>query len=218
MEQQNTELIKDEQAEETLLTAEAENCSSERADSGSTSKFKDQSSLLKAYKSLEAEFTKRCQRLKALEEENAALKEATETKLGSSADTSGVDGWTSESETREFFEKYPEAASLIDKITAFAVSGENFGKRGFMERAYVDYLIDQCKRLEEETGTREYILSQIEGTPIKDEIIREYLAGVNNSFSPRLLGGAGEIALTPVKRPKTLQEAALLAKEIIKII
>ena len=213
------QLKKDEQAEETLLNAEAKlTDTSERTDSASTSKFKNEESLQKAYKSLEAEFTKRCQRLKALEEENAALKEATEIKASSSADPYCDDVWDGEREAKEFFERYPEAESFIDKITAFAVSGDRFGKRGFMERAYVDYLIDKFKSLEEQSKSREYILGQIEGTPIKDEIIREYLAGVNNSNrSARLMGGAGEIALTPVKKPKNLQEAALLAKEIIKI-
>ena len=212
------QLRKDEQAEETLLTAEAEKDTSERADAASISKFKDEQSLLKAYKSLEAEFTKRSQRLKVLEEENAALKEATETKPDSSAANSSDDGWTNEREAEEFFKRYPEAEAFINEITDFAVNGENFGKRGFMERAYVDYLIDRFKRLEEQSKSREFIIGQIESTPIKDEIIKEYLAGVNNSnLSPRLLGGAGEIALTPVKKPKNLQEAALLAKEIIKI-
>lgn len=212
------QLKKDEQAEETLLTAEADEITSERADSASTSKFKNEESLLKAYRSLESEFTKRSQRLKALEEENAALKAAAETKVNSSADGCGDDGWTSEREAEEFFTKYPEAAEFVDKITDFAVGGENFGKRGFMERAYVDYLIDKFERLDKESKTKEFIIGQIEGTPIKDEIIKEYLSSVNNSnLSPRLLGGAGDIALTPVKKPKTLQEAALLAKEMIKI-
>ena len=212
------QLKKDEQADETLLTAEAENVSSERTDSASTSKFKNEESLLKAYRSLEAEFTKRSQRLKALEEENAALKAAVETKDDSSAEAFRDDGWTNEREAEEFFGKYPEAAELVDKITDFAVNGENFGKRGFMERAYVDYLIDRFDRLDKESKTKEFIIGQIEGTPIKDEIIKEYLSSVNNSnLSPRLLGGAGDIALTPVKKPKNLQEASLLAKEIIKI-
>jgi len=46
----------------------------------SLGKFKDVKSLLSAYNSLQAEFTKRCQRLKELETESAVDKEVTPTK------------------------------------------------------------------------------------------------------------------------------------------
>ena len=106
---------------------------------------------------------------------------------------------------------------VIKEISAYAV-GEDFGKSGFMERAYVNYLKDAYDKLKKDSATEEYLLSQIEGTSIKDEIIREYLAGVKNSNkAPVLLGEGGDIALSPLKKPRSLREAGLLAQQIIKL-
>lgn len=207
------EILKNEQTDETLPCAEATVLKGNSEEPVSLNKFKDEKSLQKAYQSLEAEFTKRCQRLKALEEENKILKENAETSSIPSATFNGDDS----DALKEFFEKYPEAAGAIKEISAYAV-GEDFGKRGFMERAYVDYLLNAYESLKKESATKEYLLSQIEGTSIKDDIIREYLAGVKNSNrSPVLLGKDGEIPLSPLKKPRSLTEAGILAQQIIKL-
>ena len=86
-----------------------------------------------------------------------------------------------------------------------------------MERAYIDYLKNVYDKLKKDSVTEEYLLSHIEGTSIKDGIIRDFLSGVNNSNAvDPLMGAAGDIPLAPVKKPKTLQEAAILAKELLK--
>ena len=207
------EILKNEQTDETLPCAEATVLKGNSEEPVSLNKFKDEKSLQKAYQSLEAEFTKRCQRLKALEEENKMLKGSAETSVTPSAEKNGDDN----DALKEFFIKYPEAADVIKEISAYAV-GEDFGKSGFMERAYVNYLKDAYDKLKKDSATEEYLLSQIEGTSIKDEIIREYLAGVKNSNkAPVLLGEGGDIALSPLKKPRSLREAGLLAQQIIKL-
>ena len=208
-----------EQTEETLPCAEANTESGERAEAVSLKKFKDESSLQNAYKALESEFTKRCQKLKALEEENRLLKEAAETKDNSSAETENCGEWTDEDELNGFFEKYPEAQSLIREISAYVVGGDEIGKKGYMEEAYVRYLKDAFDKLKKDSSSEEYLLSHIEGTPIKEKIIRDYLFGVNNSNrTPLLLGDDGGIVLSPIAKPKNLQEASALAQKLIKII
>ena len=207
------EIIKNEQTDETLPCAAATDIKGNSEEPVSLNKFKDEKSLQKAYQSLEAEFTKRCQRLKALEEENKMLKVSAETSVTPSAEQNGDDN----DALKEFFIKYPEAVDVIKEISAYAV-GEDFGKSGFMERAYVNYLKDAYDKLKKDSATEEYLLSQIEGTSIKDEIIREYLAGVKNSNkAPVLLGEGGDIALSPLKKPRSLREAGLLAQQIIKL-
>ena len=206
-----------EQIAETEPNAEAEIYEGDRAEAVSLKKFKDVESLQNAYKALEAEFTKRCQRLKALEEENRRLMEEAETKQNSSAETAGDEN-ADERYIEEFFERFPEAEALVREISAYAVGGDNFGKKGYMERAYVDYLKDAFEKLKSESLTEEYLLSHIEGTPIKEKIIRDYLAGVRNSnAAPLLIGEGGEIALSPLIRPKNLHEAALLAQKMLKL-
>ena len=61
------EEIKNEQTETLSTPASEENNTTENKGEVSLGKFKDTESLVKAYNSLQAEFTKRCQRLKELE-------------------------------------------------------------------------------------------------------------------------------------------------------
>lgn len=207
------EKIIDEQTADKLPCAEAtEEKEGNSEGAVSLKKFKDEGSLEKAYRSLEAEFTKRSQKLKALEEENRILKADAETRLDPSAE------FDEANEIREFFEKYPEAGDLVKEISAYIAGGEGRGKRGFMEKAYVDYLKDAYDKLKGESETDEFLLRRIEGSAVKDEIIRSYLSGVKNlNLTPALMGAEGDIALSPVKKPTTLREAALLAEQIIKI-
>lgn len=61
------DLTENEQAAVTSHIAEANNDTGENETSASLGKFKDVGALLSAYRSLQAEFTKRCQRVKELE-------------------------------------------------------------------------------------------------------------------------------------------------------
>ena len=61
------EEVLNEQIEATAQPAEAEKNLGEEKAEISLGKFKDVNALLQAYNSLQAEFTKRCQRLKELE-------------------------------------------------------------------------------------------------------------------------------------------------------
>lgn len=63
------EKLEREQTETTAQPAEAEIITGEKDEQVSLGKFKDITALLSAYNSLQAEFTKRCQRIKELEKQ-----------------------------------------------------------------------------------------------------------------------------------------------------
>lgn len=206
------QLQKDEQTELRTHTAEADMDTGGAFNSVSLEKFKDVQSLLKAYNSLEAEFTKRSQRLRKLEGENEALARQLETKQECSSvygDSSFADG---KSGLENFIEKYPEAEQYREELSLLAE-----GKHGgdVLERGYIELLSSKLKKQAEQLESREYLISQIENSEIKDEIIRDFLSGILSSTPKRLLSG-GEIALTPPIRPKSLQEAKILAEEYFK--
>ena len=109
----------------------------------------------KSYKSLEAEFTKRCQKLKELEENNAKLE---------------------------------------NKLQELSHSAERV--------------------LEDE----EFIESRVlRDSNIVNKIIAEYLSSLSNPRgAPTLSSNLGRSALTPVKKPKSLEEAKKLAEILFK--
>ncbi len=137
-----------EQTTVTAQPAEAEEVKGVAENSGvSLGKFKDVNALLNAYNSLQAEFTKRCQRLKEL-----------------------------------------EASALPDKPTGA-------------------------------TGVGAGLRSQSQGTTLTEdkEFLKEYLKGVMESKQTAvIMDGVGTGVSSPVKRPSTIAEAGMLAREILK--
>ena len=168
-------------------------------------KFKDVNALLKAYNCLEAEFTKRSQRLKQLEGEVENLKIIAETKPNDSlADQAKTVGEAID----EVMEKHPSAQKYRDEI--IAVADDNGGSA---EGVVIDFLLNELNKLAETFGKTQDS-SQIDSA-IKDEIIREFLSGIVNAKpSEKALGG--EIVLTPPIKPKNLQEAKVLAQKFFK--
>ncbi len=202
---------KNEQTELHTHTAEADNNLGGVTDSVSLEKFKDVQSLLKAYNSLEAEFTKRSQRLRKLEGENEQLLKQLETKQDSST-ALGDSVVESKAMISDFLEKYPDAELYLEELSRIVD-----GKQGsdVLERCYIDLLSSKLKKQAEQLESKEYLISQIENSEIKDEIIKDFLSGILTSTPKRLLG-EGEIPLTPPIRPKSLQEAKILAEDYFK--
>ncbi|MBQ9485411.1 MAG: hypothetical protein IJU83_01080 [Clostridia bacterium] len=88
-------------------------------------KFKDVNALLSAYNSLQAEFTKRCQRVKELEAEKAATadkKIPTETAAADAEPRSGI----TEEEKEEFIKGYLKEV-LGSKSKAIVLDGLGTG-------------------------------------------------------------------------------------------
>lgn len=213
------ELI-NEQAVGTARAAEAEK-GKEGAEVAATSlkKFRDVQSLEKAYGSLEAEFTKRCQRIRELE---GRLFELEEAKANAEKNLPTHAGGILDA-TLDFCDEKAEGGGEEN-----GSAKKEVGERGVAEprektetddeRAYLKELLKRVERLEKSMDDEEFLLGKIEGSSVKDRIIREYLAGVKNlSGAPRLTGSGGSIAVLPPVKPKTLSEAAALAKEYVKI-
>ena len=198
------EQIFDEKVYADSHTAEADKDKGDGHGDISLEKFKDAKSLLKAYNCLEAEFTKRSQRLKRLEGENAALKAELETKNFSDG---AFEAQAADDGGKDFLLKYPEAKDFVGEIVAYSDDGS--GK--ITESAYIGYLTDKLKKQAESAVDHSLDVSQIDSS-IKGEIIRQFLSEIS-SVRPSGLIKSGDIPVTPPIKPKTLREAGLLAKK-----
>lgn len=196
------------QKEVTSHTAEAE---SEKGDgSKALGRFSSADELLGAYNSLESEFTRRCQKLKELERENERLKDKEQSKMNS-VEKDFQRG-------RGFKEKYPETNEILPSLYEIAAnSGDD--AEGFLERAYVNYLKGEIENQKNYYSSDGYILEKAGNTQaVKDEIIREYLMGINDS-KPKVgrFKGNGESVITPPSKPKTLSDASRIANLIFEM-
>lgn len=195
-----------EKTETTAHAAAAENLDTgEGKQEFSFKKFKDVESLQKAYSSLESEFTKRSQRLKELEGERLELL----SRLEQGNNNSGVEkNGLREEGDKEFYQKFPNAKTMLKDLTV-----ENALSSSDLSEAYIRLLENALTKLNKSLSDENFLISQIEGTTIKDRIIREYLSDIKNSNKvAKLITKEGEAILVPPKKPKSFEEAGMLSK------
>lgn len=164
-------------------------------------KFKDAESLLKAYSSLEAEFTKKSQKLAQLETETNKQKEE-------------------ENRLIELDKRVDEFVTKFDSIKPFSGalkeslrSQENIN----LEEEAVRLLSNNYKTAEDYVNDSEFLNNYIfSNKEIKDKIVKDYLSNITQNSPIKLEKSGSSISLTPPKQPATIKEAGRLAKSIIK--
>ena len=163
-------------------------------------KFDSADSLLKAYESLEAEFTRRSQKLKAIEGELSKRSELDKTQT-----EAGVSCGNDE----DIYGKYPLAQNRREEIET-KISGFSHSKTPRLD-AYVN-------TLEELLTLAENKLNEKENLPEKDfsdEIVKEYLKKVALS-RPRAVISGGTVLSAPPNKPTSIAEASAIAKNYLK--
>lgn len=164
-------------------------------------KFKDAESLLKAYNSLEAEFTKKSQRLSMLETENEKVMD----KISKQA--------MQEKRVEEFVSKFEFAKPFTSAIKESLQENENAN----LSEIALNMLSKTYKTAKDYSQDDEFLKNYIySNQEIKDKIVKDYLSKVTQSSPIKVENGAGSITLTPPKKPTTIKEAGRLAKTIIK--
>ena len=165
-------------------------------------KFKDAKSLLSAYNSLQAEFTRRCQRVKELQREVDRLNKIN---VNNNNFTNLSNGETNVSENINNSLTDAEALIMAErngdgKVQAVEFNGGNN-----------DLNFDSQNAIN--NSSNQTALSN----DVKQKIIREYLNGIENSKpSVTLMSGNGNAIVVPPSKPKSVAEAGELARRIFK--
>lgn len=208
-------------------------------------KFKSVDALAKAYESLQAEFTRRSQRLKELER---------------IAENSGAEGRAAHGKTAvEKLRKNAEATRAEErKFDRFIVEVESVGARAFSQDTQAEEPVrkegtaaekEKCLSVAEmEKGAQEKVVAWVgeeaqggeeveksvakscesaeltdaelmrrvqENEGVRLKIIGEYLTSIGKAAVPLVRGGGGTIAAPPVKA-KSLEEAGSMALRFFK--
>ena len=164
-------------------------------------KFKDAESLLKAYNNLEAEFTKKSQKLANLESENVKTQNELNKKV------------EQEKLVEEFVSKFEIVKPFKSALKESLQQNENADIKDEALRL----ITNTYKTAEDFSKDDEFLNNFIySNQEIKDKIVKDYLSRITQSSPIKVDGGASSITLTPPKTPKTISEANKLAKSIIK--
>ncbi len=160
-------------------------------------KFKTAEELLKAYNSLQSEFTKRSQKLAEYEQKKIETEK-----------------W--EGRVAEFVAKYPVAERYADEIAQEIAKNEN-GANGEanLESALLNVLVAKVKTPEQMAADDDVIEKVLNADANREKIIAQYLDTVKSNPYPVTLQKGGAIPLTPPIRPRNIREAGELALKII---
>lgn len=175
----------------------------ENSESSIYGKFKDAQTLLDAYNSLEAEFTRKSQKLAEIQkkyEENALFSnnDSLENILGDSAD----------------LEKYKkEVAEIIDNDNELS----NLPNKNLVALKIIK---EAERRTADKLNNSEYVDKYIEtNDKVKEKIISNYLSSLNETPSaPKVISGnSSNIYFSPsLNMPKTLKDAGEILSKMLK--
>ncbi len=228
IEKENVDVL-DTQTEE-LATANAE---PQEAASPNTSavlgKFKDVDALAKAYESLQAEFTRRSQKLRALEKEAENFKSLVE---ASGAEKLRKTAKSRREEAKKFDEFVAEVScpaakekpEALEEGTAQGAEEGNFAQGEEVARGEYPSKEASAEPRERYEGGASFA-EKSESKPLAKEelyrqasldeevrlrIVGEYLSSIGKAGAPLTSGGAG-VAVTPPTRAKTVGQAGNMA-------
>lgn len=163
-------------------------------------KFKDAESLLKAYANLEAEFTKKSQKLATLE----TVHETQQKEINKRAEQ--------EQRVNDFVTKFEIAKPFSSALKETLANNEELD----IKEEAIKLISNNYKSAQDYANDNEFLNNYIySNQQIKDKIVKEYLSNVTQN-SPIKMQSSGNLTLTPPKQPTTIQEAGCLAKSIIK--
>lgn len=181
---------------------------------GSLGKFKDTESLLSAYNSLQAEFTKKCQKL------SEVTKKINETENLNKEDSMPVFANTNWQENvSNFLTKNTEAQKysgeianeiLMDKDLQSSPNALELAWARVMQKNYVE----PEKLSNDQNFINEKILSRDD---VKKQVLEEYFKNLQNVKTPTVITSSGSVASIVEKKPTTMQEAKLAVEKLFNL-
>lgn len=164
-------------------------------------KFKDAESLYRAYSNLEAEFTKKSQRLATLEKEN----ENRNIEQNKRAEC--------EKRVDEFVNKYDQIKPFSSALKETLNSNESAN----LEEEAVRLLVSNYKSPQDYANDSEFLNNYIfSNQDIKDKIVKDYLSKITQNGPIKAENSGTSLSITPPNIPSTIREAGRMAKSIIK--
>lgn len=168
-------------------------------------KFKNAKALMEAYKSLQSEFTKKCQKLSEYEKQQDNAK----------VPCFRRDDW--QNQISEFFDKNPEAKIYGEQIVNEIISDNDLALSvsplvSAYNRVVKKQLSDKENFLKDENNLVEFVLKNEQ---ILSKILKK--SGENVHFSPKLISsniGSAHI-VTPNLSAKNLDEAKQIFKKML---
>ena len=203
--------------EQTAGSPENENVEEKVSDNEkavSVGKFANGDELLKAYKNLESEFTKKCQLVKELE----ARSESSLAEKGGENSTPLYEKENWDETVASFVENNPIAREYAAEISSILKSDpELASNERCLEIALGKAVSRNYKNPESIVEDGDFLEKYVyKNEKIRDKIVEDYLSELSPlSGVPDLIGHGGAASILPPNRAKTFEEAGAMAEKLI---
>lgn len=208
-ENQNKENVQSEIVEEVK---EGTTCPCENE--GSLGKFKDTTSLLSAYNSLQAEFTKKCQKLseitKQLNDNQTLNKEESMPVFADANWQENVSNFLSKNTEAQKYSGEIANEILMDKNLQSSPNALELAWARVMQKNYAE----PEKLSNDQNFINEKILSRDD---VKKQVLEEYFKNLQNIKTPPVITSDGSVASIVEKKPTTMQEAKLAVEKLFNL-
>ncbi len=236
MEKEENVYVKNAETEQVAVATGHEDGREDCVQRGSAvlGKFKDVDALAKAYSALQAEFTRRSQRLKELERkvENVAGKDESDNGISASGVEKLKNGARERKEEREAFDRFvaeienregtPAKAEEVVLTAQEEVATPQKTEAFETETAKTEVSSKEqsatCVANSREgtfDGEEELYKRVCDNEQVRLKIIGEYLSSLQKTGAPLMKGGVGAFAAPPL-RAKTIDEAGSMALRLFK--
>ncbi len=172
-------------------------------------KFKDVSSLLTAYNNLQAEFTKKCQKLSEIS------KKSCDNSVQSLPQQNSQ--WAEKVNT--FLSANQDAREYSKEISELLISNtELLNSENALDKAWTKVLMNNLSKLKQQMQNPEFLTQLVSNNAeIKDNIIKNYVECVKEKHSPKLMNSkSGAFALSKQNTVSTLEDASKLVRAMFK--
>lgn len=176
---------------------------------GSLGKFKDAESLLTAYNNLQAEFTRKCQKLKEFEKQAENNENQTQSLFEK-------EDW--QKDVVEFLNKNIDAKPYSKEISEVLMQDKELSKKpNALDIAWAK-VIQKTYKKPDEVLDNNFIASYLsDNEEIKNQLLLDALKNVKQNAIPKVMGtNSGSISMPKTVVPKTIEEAKILASKLFE--
>lgn len=183
---------------------------------GSLGKFKDAQSLLSAYNSLQAEFTKKCQKLS---EVSKMLDEAQQNQTMEKDETPIYNKENWKENVSSFLNENSKAKEYSGEIANEILQDKNLQlSPNALELAWARVMARKFESPKNLAADQKFIDEQILSRPeIQKQVLDEYFTKLQNTKNPPVIVSHGSVAMPTIKEPTTMSEAKVMVEKLFNL-
>ena len=185
--------------------------------SGSLGKFKDAESLLEAYNNLQAEFTKKCQKLSEVGKELEKLNSAELEKQKEQGKVFESDSW--KESVSAFLMQNSDAKEYSGDICNEILNDKDIQTSPHaLELAWARVMKKKYASPEMLATDEDFINNKIlSREDVKNRILNDYFMSMQNNKTPPIISKSGSVAGVTQKQPTTMSEAKEMVAKLFNL-